>query len=159
MELSLKFKYRHMGSMKFCLECNIYHQHCANVLLVFLRTNWIMYLYSSFQSLEKVDFKWGDSQISIPIPQATQEQYSYYFVYCFLVFPFTTQYPSTYLFHWKPVSIFLMLIQTEDPLSSGFFSYRCTIHFILICYRKMVMGLQEVRIQGWIQVQLDSEIK
>lgn len=59
-----------------------------------------MYLYSSFQSLERVDFKWGDSQISIPIPQATQEQYSYYFVYCFLVLPFTTQYPSTYLFHY-----------------------------------------------------------
>ena len=39
MELSLKFKYRHMGPMKFCLECNIYHQPCANVLLVFLSTD------------------------------------------------------------------------------------------------------------------------
>ena len=52
-----------------------------------------------------------------------------------------------------------MLIQTEDPLSSGFFPYRCTIHFILICYWKTDMGLQEMGIQGWIQVQLDSEIK
>ena len=52
-----------------------------------------------------------------------------------------------------------VLIQADNPLSSVFFPYRPTIHFILICYWKMDMGLQEMGIQGWIQVQLDSEIK
>lgn len=45
-ELSLKFKHGHMGSMKFCLECNIHRQHCVNVLLLdFLKILTEVYTY------------------------------------------------------------------------------------------------------------------